>query len=171
MNAITTPPTTSNSEPQKILAKQLDRLDGILNGLDAALAGAVQEVVEQAVKQAVQAILTEVLTNHQLQEQLKQAAQLAPPCIEMRGKQSIANRLWRATTERVWRSVQMVKKFSPGAGTARIATTGVVASTLYAARKQIALAANSVYQGGRRLLSGAMTALISKLPFFTLCDT
>jgi hypothetical protein len=171
MNAITTTATTSNSEPQKTLAKQLDRLDGILDGLDAALAGAVQKAVEQAVKQAVQAVLTEVLNIRQLQEQMEQATQLAPPSMEMRGKQSIADRLWRATTESARRTVQKVKKFGRGVALALMAASGVLASTLYAARKQIASVANSVSQGGGRLLSRTMTALISKLPSFTLGGT
>jgi hypothetical protein len=35
--------TNSNVPPRKTLASQIDRLDDILDGLDAALAGAVQE--------------------------------------------------------------------------------------------------------------------------------
>ncbi len=58
--------TNNDGQSRKTLASQLDRLEGILDGLDVALAGAVQEVVEQA----VQVVLTEVLANRQFQEQL-----------------------------------------------------------------------------------------------------
>jgi hypothetical protein len=56
--------TPANGPSRKTLASQLDRLEGMLDGFDTALAEAVPEAVEQAVKQAVQA---EVLTNHDLQ--------------------------------------------------------------------------------------------------------
>jgi hypothetical protein len=128
--------TNSNGQPRKTLASQIDRLDGILNGLDAALAGAVQEAVEQAVKQAVQAVLTEVLTNRELQEQLQQAAQPAPPPEESRAKKNMTNRLWQATTEGMRRTVQSVKKMGRGVGMALLAAGGVVAGVIYAARSK-----------------------------------
>jgi hypothetical protein len=62
----TTARTNSDGQPRKTLASQIDRLDGILDRLDVALAGAVQEAVEQAAKQAVLSVLTEVLTNRDL---------------------------------------------------------------------------------------------------------
>src|SRR5215831_12962688 len=108
--------TASNGQPRKTLASQIDRLDGILDGLDAALAGAVQEAVEQAVKQAVQAVLTEVLTNRQLQEELQKAAQPAPPPEEHHGQPSVPQRLWKATTAGVRRTVQAVKIAGHGVG-------------------------------------------------------
>lgn len=46
MTTTATTRTPSNGQPRQTLASQLDRLDGILDGLDAALAGAVQEAVE-----------------------------------------------------------------------------------------------------------------------------
>ena len=99
MTATTIMRTDNNNPPRKTLASQLDRLDGILDGLDNALAGAVQAVVCTAVKEAVQAVLTEVLTNRELQEQLQQASQHTLPPEGTHGRQSMASRLWQATTE------------------------------------------------------------------------
>src|SRR6185312_11169240 len=151
--------TNINAQPRKTLASQIDRLDGILDGLDAALAGAVQEAVEQAVKSAVQTVLTEVLTNRELQEQLQQAAQPAPPPEPPRGKKSTANRLWQATTEAARQTVRNVKQFGRGVGMALLAVGGVVAGVVYAARRQIAAAAATVYRHGKRLVQGAISAL------------
>ena len=117
---MTTARTNINGQTRKTLASQLDRLDGILDGLDSALTGAVQEAVEQAVKQAVQAVLTEVLTNRQLQQELQQAAESAQPPDEPRGKQSMTNRIWQATTQGVRRTVRTVKQFSRGVGMAAV---------------------------------------------------
>src|SRR5690242_11501629 len=126
----TTTRTNLDGQPRKTLASQLDRLDNILDGLDAALAGAVQEAVDQAVQQAVQSVLTEVLTNRELQEQLQQAAQPAPPPEPPRGKKNTANRLWQATIEGVRRTVQTVKQFGHGVGMALLAAGGVVAGVI-----------------------------------------
>jgi hypothetical protein len=158
--------TNINDHPRKTLASQLDRLDGILDGLDSALAGAVQEAVEQAVKQAVQAVLTEVLTNRELQEQLHQAAQSTPLPEPSRGKQSMLNRLWQATTECVRRTAQTVKQFGRGVDMALLAAGGMVGGIVYAARKQIASVATAVYRHSRRLVYGAISSLMSFLPSF-----
>jgi len=158
--------TNINGQPRKTLASQIDRLDGILNGLDAALAGAVQDAVEQAVKQAVQAVLTEVLTNRELQEQLQQAAQPAPPPEPPRGPKSMPSRLWEATTEAAHQTVRKVKQFGRGVGMALLAVGGVVAGIVYAARKKIVAAAATVYRHGKRLVQGAVSALTSVLPTF-----
>jgi hypothetical protein len=158
--------TNLDGQSRKTLASQLDRLDGILDGLDAALAGAVQEAVEQAVKQAVQAVLTEVLTNRALQEQLQQAAQPTPPPQPPRDKKSTASRLWQATTEAARQTVQKVKQFGRGVGMALLAAGGVIAGVVYAARKQIVSVASTVYQHGKRLIQGALSALTSILPSF-----
>ena len=163
--------TNSDGQQRKTLASQLDRLDGILDGLDSALAGAVQEAVSMAVKEAVQAVLAEVLTNRELQEQLQQAAQHAPPPKETHGKPSMANRLWQATTEGVRRTVQTVKKLGRGVGMALVAAGGVLAGIVYTARKKIASVASAVYQGGRRLLGGALTTLASMMPSFVFGGT
>lgn len=42
----TTTRTNLNDQPRKTLASQLDRLDGILDGLDTALAGAVPAAMD-----------------------------------------------------------------------------------------------------------------------------
>jgi hypothetical protein len=79
-----------------------------------------------------------VLTNRQLQEQLQQATQRSPSPEPLRGKQSMPNRLWQATTESVRRTVQTVSNFGRSVGMAVLAAGGAVAGVLYAARKQIA---------------------------------
>jgi hypothetical protein len=156
--------TPANGRSRKTLASQLDRLEGILGGLDSALAGAVQEAVEQAVKQAVQAVLTEVLTNRDLQEQLQQAAQPAPPPEPPRGRKSTANRLWQATTEAARHTVRKVKQWGRGVGMALLAAGGVVAGIVYAARKKIVAAAVTVYDVSKRLIYKAGATLARLLP-------
>jgi hypothetical protein len=151
--------------------KDLDRLDAILDGLDNALAGAVQAVICTAVKEAVQAVLTEVLTNRELQVQLQQAAQPTLPPEEPHSKQNIPSRLWQATTASVRRTVQMVKKLGRSVCVALVAAGGVLAGIVYAARKKITSAATAAYQGGRRLLGRAITALTNMLPSFVFCGT
>jgi hypothetical protein len=166
MNMDTLRKTPADGQSRKTLASQLDRLEGILGGLDSALAGAVQEAVEQAVKQAVQAVLTEVLTNRDLQEQLQQAAQPAPPAEPPRGQTSTANRLWQATTEAARQTVHKVKQLGRGVGMALLVVGGVVVGVVYAARQQIVAAASTVYRHGKRLVQGAVKALTSLLPSF-----
>jgi len=158
--------TNIDGQQRKTLASQLDRLDGILDGLDRALTGAVQDAVEQAVKQAVQAVLTEVLTNRELQEQLQQVSEHPPAPDETHGKQSMVNRLWQATTEGVGRTVQKVKQLGRGIGMALVAAGAVVACIVYAARRQIASLASTVYRYGKRLVQGAVSSLTSFLPSF-----
>ncbi|SRR5579875_3194559 len=159
--------TNSDGEQRKTLASQLDRLDGILDGLDRALTGAVQDAVEQA----VQAVLSEVLTNRELQEQLQQAAQHAPVPDETHGKHSRTNRLWRATTQGVRRTVQEVKKLGHRVGMALVATGGVLAGMVYVARKKIAPVATVVYRGGKRLFGRAITTLAGMMPSFVFGGT
>src|SRR5579884_620655 len=158
--------TNIDGQERKTLASHLDRLDGILDGLDRVLTDAVQDAVEQAVKQAVQAVLAEVLTNRELQEQLRQAAQHAPPPGGPHGKPSLLNRLWHATSENVRRTVQTVQRFGRGVGMALVAAGAAVAGIIYAARKKIASMAITVYQGGGRLVGRAITALASMMPSF-----
>jgi hypothetical protein len=166
MTATTTPRTDNNGPPRKTLASQLDRLDGILDGLDNALAGAVQAVVCTAVKEAVQAVLNEVLTNRELQESLQQAAQHAPPPEETHGKQSMAARLWQATTEGVRRTVRKVKQLGRGVGVGLMAAGGVLAGIVYAARKRIASVTTAVYHHGTRLAQRVISSLTGFLPSF-----
>jgi hypothetical protein len=166
MTTTATTRTPSNGQPRQTLASQLDRLDDILDGLDAALAGAVQEAVEQAVKQAVQAVLTEVLTNRQLQEQLHQAAQPTPPPEESHGQHSLPPRLWQATTARVRRTVRAVRRAGRSASMALLTAGGVMAGVVYAARQRIASLATAVYHHGTGLVRRAISALTSFLPSF-----
>lgn len=67
--------TASNSQTRKSLASQIDRLDGILDGLadglNDAVALAVKEAVAVAVKEAVQTVLAEVLTNPEIAARLQ----------------------------------------------------------------------------------------------------
>src|SRR5262245_50934988 len=79
------------SMPRKQLSSQLDRLDTILDGLDAALSGAVadavQGVVGQVVKEAVEASIKEVLGNPEL---LRAAlAQHAQPSAQPQPRKSL----------------------------------------------------------------------------------
>jgi hypothetical protein len=82
--------TEDNGQVRRTLASQLDRLDGILDGLsdglnqavaDAvrdAVGVAVKEVAGAAVREALQAVLTEVLTNPALLEHLQPTATPVP---------------------------------------------------------------------------------------------
>jgi hypothetical protein len=166
MNMDTLRKTPANGPSRKTLASQLDRLEGMLDGLDTALAGAVQDAVEQAVKQAVQAVLTEVLTNRDLQEQLQQAAQPAPPPQPSRGLKGTASRLWQATSEATRQAVRKVKQLGRRAGMVLLAVGGVVVGLVYAARQKIASAAVAVYDVGKRLIHKAGMALARLLPSF-----
>ncbi len=170
MTTTATTRTPSNGQPRPTLASQLDRLDGILDGLDAALAGAVQEAVEQAVKQAVQAVLTEVLTNRPLHEQLHQAAPPPTP-EESHGSQSMAQRLWQATTAGLRRAIETVQQAGRGARMALVAAGGVVAGAVYAARRRLVSLARAVYRQGQTLLGQASKVLARLLPTFARGDT
>jgi hypothetical protein len=59
--------TVTNGRTRKSLADQIDRLDGILDGLAEALnesvTGAVREAAGAAVREAVRGVLTELLSN------------------------------------------------------------------------------------------------------------
>jgi hypothetical protein len=77
----------------------------------------------------------------------------------------------QATTERVRRTVQTVKRFGQGVGMALVAAGGVLAGIFYAARKQITSVAAAVYCGGRRLLGRAITTLASMMPSFAFGGT
>jgi hypothetical protein len=52
-----------------------------------------------------------------------------------------------------------------------VAAGVVVAGTVYAARRKIASVASAVYQGGRRLLGRAITALARMMPSFVFGGT
>jgi hypothetical protein len=74
----------AQQQQRKSLANEIDRLDGILDGLDEALAGsvetAVRDVVGQAVRETVEATVREVLSNPELiRAALSRHAPLATP--------------------------------------------------------------------------------------------
>jgi hypothetical protein len=149
----------SNGQSRKTLASQLDRLEGILQVLDGALAGAVQVAVEQAVKQAAQTVLTEVLTNRQLHEELQRGSQLPPPPEERSGKPSLTNRIWRATTESIMRTVHTVQRWGRSAGMDLVAAGGMVAGVVYAVRGKIVSMAKTAYRYRKRLVQGGIATL------------
>src|SRR5262245_38176202 len=69
---------------RKSLSNEIDRLDGILDGLDEALAGsvetAVRDVVGQVVRETVEATVREVLSNPDLiRSAIAQHAPVATP--------------------------------------------------------------------------------------------
>jgi hypothetical protein len=79
-----TAPTDNGTAPRKTLAQQIDRLDGILDGLDAALHGAVADAVREAVGpivlEAVQLAVAETLSSPEaIRAALKQSPALSRP--------------------------------------------------------------------------------------------
>jgi hypothetical protein len=77
---MTTAQTDTNGRVRKSLAEQIDRLDGILDGLadglNEAVVTAVKEAVGAAVQEAVRAVLGELLTNPELLHTIRES--LAP---------------------------------------------------------------------------------------------
>jgi hypothetical protein len=65
-----TAPTDNGVAPRKTLAQQIDRLDGILDGLDEALNGAVADAVREAVGpivlEAMQRAIAETLASPEM---------------------------------------------------------------------------------------------------------
>jgi hypothetical protein len=117
----------TNGKLRKSLAEQIDRLDGILDGLANALnesvAAAVKDAVGAAVREAVQAVMTEVLTNPAVLELLHGG--VAVPAV----------RPGRTTGSRVggW-----VRTASAAAGAQVRATVGVFAVAAKAVRGGVA---------------------------------
>jgi hypothetical protein len=72
--------TDTDGRVRKSLAEQIDRLDGILDGLadglNEAVVTAVKEAVRAAVQEAVRAVLTELLANPELLRMIRES--LAP---------------------------------------------------------------------------------------------
>lgn len=69
--------TSSNGQMRKSLASQIDRLDGVLDGLadnlNEAVAAAVKEAVGLAVQEAIRGVLREILANPALIAKLQGA--------------------------------------------------------------------------------------------------
>jgi hypothetical protein len=98
--------TTINGKQRKSLAEQIDRLDGILDGLADALnesvASAVKDAVTLAVREAVQAVLTELLANPAVRELLQGGPQPDAPAATP-GGQPAGNSWGRAVASRLGR--------------------------------------------------------------------
>ncbi len=132
---------TPNGQQRRTLATQLDRLEGILDGLGQnltiAVAAAVEQAVHQAVEQAVsqaasrtvdlavrqavslavqeavQAVITEVLTNADLR------AALAPPVEERPPRGALAQGLahaWNWTKNRLAAGLRLAKRGAKALG-------------------------------------------------------
>jgi hypothetical protein len=73
--------TDTNGRVRKSLAEQIDRLDGILDGLaeglNEAIVAAVKEAAGAAVQEAVRAVLSELLANPELLHSIRD--RLTPP--------------------------------------------------------------------------------------------
>jgi hypothetical protein len=73
--------TDTNNRVRKSLAEQIDRLDGILDGLaeglNEAVIAAVKEAAGAAVQEAVRAVLSELLANPELLHSVRDS--LTPP--------------------------------------------------------------------------------------------
>src|SRR3954453_11742122 len=86
---------TNNGRLQrKSLANEIDRLDGILDGLDEALAGAVEmavrDVTGKVVREAVEATLREVLSSPELiRAALAQHAPVATPVQDQQPRRTL----------------------------------------------------------------------------------
>ncbi len=164
----TTLRTTSDGQPRKTLASQIDRLDSILDGLDTALAGAVQEAVGLAVKEAVQAVLTEVLTNPTLQEQLRLNMSAPVRTAEADCPLSWPQRLREATVQGVRWTVQTVRTAGHRAGVGLLAASVLATGIAYAARRRLASAVASAYRGGKRLLASTGSTVTRLVSSFAL---
>jgi hypothetical protein len=154
---------------RKSLADQIDRLAGILDGLDAALSGAVQDAVEQGVRQAVQSVMTEFLTNEHLHEQLRRAAQPSRGGEQANGKGGMLQRMWSAACETAGRAARLAREAGRRGGALLIAAGGFLAAGLYIARTHIASAASFVYGLAKAAVVAVGAALFRLLPAFGFC--
>ena len=91
-------PLSVNGKKRPSLAEQIERLDGILDGLadglNEAVAAAVKEAVGVAVKDAVALVLTEPLTSPELLERLRGAAPAPAPAAPAAKKQPAGPGAW-----------------------------------------------------------------------------
>jgi hypothetical protein len=154
-------PRHSNGATRKTLASQLDRLDGILNTLDARLhdtiATAVEQAVGAAVHQAVKAVLTEVLTNADLQQQLQPAT---PPPDDRNGEPPNRLRtLWDGLcrkTKQGWGAVKRTwTKTATRVRVVLLTAAGAVATAVCLAPARVASAAVRVWGWTCGLAAGA----------------
>jgi hypothetical protein len=172
--------TTINGKQRRSLAEQIDRLDGILDGLADALnesvATAVKDAVTLAVREAVQAVLTELLANPAVRELLQGGPPpaddpAAPPAGQPAGSswgRAVASRLGRWARAAV-RAASAPLRVAAGAGElavqagrrclgwcrARLGPLRRLALPLLAAAGIGALAAVAVYHTGPWLVATA----------------
>jgi hypothetical protein len=176
-----------NGPARRMLASQIDRLDGILDGLaeglNQAVASAVREAVGLAVQEAVQAVLAELLTNPALRAQLQKAAPPNPPPPAERTPEGGRGRL-AALCGRVGDKLRSACRVGAGrlrqAGRAaslawHLADDRVRAALLvvaaYLARTALAAAARRLGGGAKALAGRAWGACRRALPRLVLCGT
>jgi hypothetical protein len=138
--------TNTASRPRKNLADQIDRLDGILDGLSENLNDAVATAVQQAVTAGVQQAVVEVLTNPELQHLLHPSAPPnltpvhAPAPPESTGGGGLLSGLWRSVRSTAGRVAE-------AAGRAASAVGGWLAATARQARDLVAGGVKAVRRG------------------------
>jgi hypothetical protein len=96
----------TNGRARKSLADQIDRLDGILDGLAGALNEAVVAAVRQAVAVAVKTALAEALAHPDLRQRL-----VAAPPAEVGPRPSMLKRLLAATRRTTNRTTSAIGRF------------------------------------------------------------
>jgi hypothetical protein len=111
--------TDTNNRVRKSLAEQIDRLDGILDGLaeglNEAIVAAVKEAAGAAVQEAVRAVLSELLANPELLHSIRDS--LTPPVkAEAQATQPTENRgIGAATSARLGGCWAWLRARVPGA--------------------------------------------------------
>jgi hypothetical protein len=186
----------TNGQTRKTLASQLDRLDGILDGLSEglhdAVAQAVREAVGLAVREAVQAVLAEVLTNPALRDQLQQpaAAETAPPdentqptrggkgrlarlCGRVRDKLRSACRAGAGRLRQAAQAARWAWRLAGDRVRAALLAAGgaAAAGAAWLARTSLAAAAHRLCDGAKGLAGRAWGAFRRALPALGLCAT
>jgi len=157
--------TPANGRAKKSLEHQLDRLDGILDGLAEALNGAVADAVKEAVgaavAEAVRAVLAEILTNPAVAAGLAEAKARAPDTPAPAGPTRWWDRL-RAGCRRARAAAGAVSVAVAGRVTAvGRAVTGRMARPVVGWLRRLragAIVARSVAVAGRRVILPAVAA-------------
>jgi hypothetical protein len=174
-----TTPTSTNGRTRRTLASQLDRLDAILNTLDARLhdsiASAVEQAVGTAVEQAVRAVLTEVLTNPELQQQLQPVSPPAPaPEDKPQAPKGPVGKLWEGVCEKTRQAWAAVKQTWSRVGTrvkvGALAFAGAAGTLTYLFRSRVASAAGCVWGWACGLVVGAGRVL-GRMASLVACGT
>src|SRR5476649_2003199 len=151
MTATMLPKSTSNGQPRKQLADQIDRLDQILTGLSEGLDERINEAVQQAVvfavRQAVQTTLTEVLTNPDLAARMQHSTPHVETAAAPAATTSTVVTGVRATISHAWQwACRGIGRFGKGVVNRVVAVKQKAqaafhgANVLWAMKKQILLA-------------------------------